>query len=247
MPEWDLNRLLSKAIEHSLAPPITNNISVTDTFQRFPLLAPALMSIVVGHTMTLSPSELMTLSTTNTATTTAIQCSDIKGKRLGVYPTRSGFDDKRALKIWQLLQPLTRRTKSFSSSSPPDNNNEKDNDKAGKSTGNDDGDDGGKDDDKGKDDSLKATIASYAAYFEGKCVVTAYVLGQMSVLHGLVTDESKPTTAAATDSRLSEIEDSSDDDDDDDDDEEETKPRPSEILPLCNEFKRPKELYIPVS
>jgi hypothetical protein len=144
------------------------------------------------------------------------------------------------LKIWQLLQPLTRRKPS---SSPPDNNSE--NDIGEMKAGNDDGDDGGKDDDKGKDDSLKATIASYAAYFEGKCVVTAYVLGQMSILHGIITDET-----TTSDSRLSEIEDSSDDEDDDDDDndnEEDPQPRPSEILPLCSEFKRSKELYIPVS
>ncbi|KAI8333606.1 hypothetical protein BC941DRAFT_433937 [Chlamydoabsidia padenii] len=273
MPEWDVNRVLSKAIEYSLAPPITNNISVTDTFQRFPLLAPALMSIVVGHTMTLSPNELMTLhlantnnnstnkntgSNTNNSTDSTCHLYGKGGKRLGVYPSHSGFDDKRALKIWQLLQPLTRR-KPVSSSSPQNNNEDNRQEKAdgkkkkvtddeNKNSSDNNGDDHG--DDKRKDDSVKEMLASYVAYFEDKCTVTTYVLGQMAILHSYISDD-------AGKSRLSEIDDDDDDDDDDeeeeDDEEDDDNDKPessssSGILPLDDQFnKRSKEMYIPVS
>jgi hypothetical protein len=97
MPDWDVDHVLSKSNEQSSL--MHANINVMDTFQRFPLLAPALMSIVVGHTMTLSTNDLLTLNfpapTTTAPTTTAA--------------------DKQILKIWELLQPVHQKTITHSS------------------------------------------------------------------------------------------------------------------------------------
>ncbi|KAI8343202.1 hypothetical protein BC941DRAFT_508649 [Chlamydoabsidia padenii] len=99
MPDWNVNHVLSKSNEQSLTPTTTN---VNDTFRRFPLLAPALMSIVVGHTMTLSTNDLLTLNaSTPTPTTTTT-----------TTPTTqpSPPSDKQALKIWELLQPPAQKS-----------------------------------------------------------------------------------------------------------------------------------------
>lgn len=51
MPEWDLGTILNKA-SMMTAPG-------TDLFYHYPLLAPALMSIVLGHTMTMTTQDLV--------------------------------------------------------------------------------------------------------------------------------------------------------------------------------------------
>ncbi|KAI9496126.1 hypothetical protein BDB00DRAFT_869760 [Zychaea mexicana] len=56
IPRWDWSRILDKT---QSSPPTSALINARDTFQRYPLLAPALMSIVVGHTMSMSAEELM--------------------------------------------------------------------------------------------------------------------------------------------------------------------------------------------
>jgi hypothetical protein len=111
MPDWDVDHVLSKSNEQSSLMPA--NINVMDTFQRFPLLAPALMSIVVGHTMTLSTNDLLTLNFSPPATTA---------------PTTTAAD-KQILKIWELLQPLQQKTITHSSvEDSNDNNNTTDED-----------------------------------------------------------------------------------------------------------------------
>ncbi|KAI7877354.1 hypothetical protein K492DRAFT_239257 [Lichtheimia hyalospora FSU 10163] len=51
MPEWDLGTILNKA--SMMTTPST------DLFYHYPLLAPALMSIVLGHTMTMTTQDLV--------------------------------------------------------------------------------------------------------------------------------------------------------------------------------------------
>ncbi|KAI9273070.1 hypothetical protein BDA99DRAFT_499937 [Phascolomyces articulosus] len=56
IPRWDWSRILDKSQARTNP---TTLYDVRDTFQKYPLLAPALMSIVVGHTMSMSAEELM--------------------------------------------------------------------------------------------------------------------------------------------------------------------------------------------
>ncbi|ORX53073.1 hypothetical protein DM01DRAFT_1407851 [Hesseltinella vesiculosa] len=86
------NMFLSHALFPDLSLPLSNKSmdtnlapNVMEVFQRYPLLAPALMSIVVGHTMTLSTDDLLRL---NFSTQTV--------------PTTS---DKEMFKVWELLEP----------------------------------------------------------------------------------------------------------------------------------------------
>ncbi|KAI7847232.1 hypothetical protein BDC45DRAFT_576056 [Circinella umbellata] len=51
MPDWDLHEILKKEKDES----ITSN----DLFHKYPLLAPALMSIVLGHTMSMTTEDLV--------------------------------------------------------------------------------------------------------------------------------------------------------------------------------------------
>lgn len=52
VPDWNINQVLSKDT--------SSHFSVAPTmFQKYPLLAPALMSIVISHTMTMSTDELL--------------------------------------------------------------------------------------------------------------------------------------------------------------------------------------------
>lgn len=104
MPDWDVDHVLSKSNEQSALMPANSNINVMDTFQRFPLLAPALMSIVVGHTMTLSTNDLLTLNF-STPIAAAVAAAPI-----------TTTTDKQILKIWELLQPLHQKTITHSSS-----------------------------------------------------------------------------------------------------------------------------------
>ncbi|KAI9318176.1 hypothetical protein BX666DRAFT_1598700 [Dichotomocladium elegans] len=53
MPEWDLPNILDKGSETTALMPANQLI------QRYPLLVPALMSIILGHTMTMTAEELV--------------------------------------------------------------------------------------------------------------------------------------------------------------------------------------------
>ncbi|KAI8377190.1 hypothetical protein EDC96DRAFT_494820 [Choanephora cucurbitarum] len=53
VPHWNMNQVLSKETSSH----ISNDASIM--FQQYPLLAPALMSIVLAHTMTMSTEELL--------------------------------------------------------------------------------------------------------------------------------------------------------------------------------------------
>ncbi|KAI8139410.1 hypothetical protein BJV82DRAFT_672688 [Fennellomyces sp. T-0311] len=55
IPHWDWSRILDK----TPSPQPGAIISARDMFQKYPLLAPALMSIVVGHTMSMSTEQLI--------------------------------------------------------------------------------------------------------------------------------------------------------------------------------------------
>ncbi|KAG2220063.1 hypothetical protein INT45_007307 [Circinella minor] len=61
IPRWDWSRILDKS--QGKTNPATL-FDVRDTFQRYPLLAPALMSIVVDHTMSMSTEELIKTTAT---------------------------------------------------------------------------------------------------------------------------------------------------------------------------------------
>lgn len=99
MPHWDINNVLSKSNEQTS--PNNNNTNTMEIFQKYPLLAPALMSIVIGHTMTLSANDLLKL---NYSTNDSKDMIMVGNK---CYPTISGLTEKQTLKIWELLQPIT--------------------------------------------------------------------------------------------------------------------------------------------
>ncbi|KAI8060698.1 hypothetical protein BC940DRAFT_323143 [Gongronella butleri] len=95
-PMWpNFNMFLSHALLPDLSAPLAGktrdataaNMNVMDVFHRYPLLAPALMSIVVGHTMSLSTDDLL---------------------RLNLSPAAIQADapsEKEAFKVWELLEP----------------------------------------------------------------------------------------------------------------------------------------------
>lgn len=90
VPDWNIDQVLSK--ETSVVP---NNQLL---FQQYPLLAPALMSIVLTHTMTLSTDEILATSKLNPPSNT-IQYNN--NKSLGV------MTNKEAQAVWDILEPLT--------------------------------------------------------------------------------------------------------------------------------------------
>ncbi|CAO3591100.1 unnamed protein product [Absidia cylindrospora] len=252
MPDWNISRVLSKESERSLSGVHYNNndnININnsnndtgsvDLFQQFPLLAPALMSIIVGHTMTLSTNDLLTLNLPGVQTNN-------HGVSTVNYSGFTGFDDKRALKVWKLLQPLAtlhRRKKSITH--PPlaatDSNHHQ------KQQQHQHQQQTRLDDDQDIND-IGRTIQSLATHFEGRCVVTTYIIGQISVLHrylkknGYVCSHHVPPAQ-----KINEINDDDDDNDSDDDRQEQTTPsQPSKILSLCDQLRQTKEWSIPVS
>ncbi|KAI7875045.1 hypothetical protein K492DRAFT_240474 [Lichtheimia hyalospora FSU 10163] len=60
MPQWDFSHVLSKDQEKSS---LSLSLNAREMIQRYPLLAPALMSIVLDHTMGMSSEQLLAAST----------------------------------------------------------------------------------------------------------------------------------------------------------------------------------------
>ncbi|CAO3642356.1 unnamed protein product [Cunninghamella blakesleeana] len=104
MPHWNIN-VLSKSDEQTSPNHNNNDINTMEVFQKYPLLAPALMSIVIGHTMSLSTNELLKLNYSAVENNNNNKDMIMVGNRS--YPAISGLTEKQTLKIWELLQPIT--------------------------------------------------------------------------------------------------------------------------------------------
>lgn len=95
VPDWNINTVLSK--ETSLMYPSQNQLLL----KQYPLLAPALMSIVIAHTMTMSTDELLATAKLNPSVLPAqIEYNHQK-------PVAGVMSDKEAKAVWSLLEPLT--------------------------------------------------------------------------------------------------------------------------------------------
>lgn len=97
VPDWNINHVLSK--ETSLVSTTSNHQLL---LRQYPLLAPALMSIVIAHTMAMSTDELLATSKLNTATVEPLLKDNFfVDKPAGV------MSDKEAKAVWSILEPLT--------------------------------------------------------------------------------------------------------------------------------------------
>ncbi|MBM6387037.1 MAG: hypothetical protein JSY10_24080 [Paenibacillus sp.] len=94
VPDWNIDTVLSK--ETSLLHPSQNQMLL----KQYPLLAPALMSIVIAHTMTMSTDELLATAKLNPSVLPA-QIEYTQKPLAGV------MSDKEAKAVWSLLEPLT--------------------------------------------------------------------------------------------------------------------------------------------
>jgi hypothetical protein len=100
VPTWNLNQVLSKEqAQTSLVPSNHNQL-----FYQYPLLAPALMSVVLSHTMTMSTNELLA----------SARLSPLNNGTMGTFfseknPLESSttLNEKDAKAVWDILEPLT--------------------------------------------------------------------------------------------------------------------------------------------
>lgn len=93
VPHWNINQVLSKETTPIVATP--------NLFQQYPLLAPALMSIVVTHTMTMSADDILATAKLNPLPTT------IEYNNKKPFSDSTIMTDKEAKAIWDILEPLT--------------------------------------------------------------------------------------------------------------------------------------------
>ncbi|KAI8887972.1 hypothetical protein K501DRAFT_330201 [Backusella circina FSU 941] len=99
LPMWNFNQILSKEqTSAKVFPGGTNQL-----FYQYPLLAPALMSVVLNHTMTMSTEELLSNSHLYPDTT----ADYIKYNEKNPFETSSTITDKEAKAVWDILEPLT--------------------------------------------------------------------------------------------------------------------------------------------
>jgi hypothetical protein len=99
VPNWNINQVLSK--ETSIVPATNNQL----LFQQYPLLAPALMSIVLSHTMTMSTDEILAtakLSPPPNSTQTIISYNEKEP-----FAGSTMMTNKEAQAVWNILEPLT--------------------------------------------------------------------------------------------------------------------------------------------
>ncbi|KAF7728398.1 hypothetical protein EC973_006206 [Apophysomyces ossiformis] len=94
IPHWDFSSILSK--EQAINPATPNML-----FRRFPLLAPALMSIVLSHTMTMTTEELLAAArlASSQKTWTIEDSRDFHTKHM------PGLSAKEMKNVWDILQP----------------------------------------------------------------------------------------------------------------------------------------------
>jgi hypothetical protein len=93
VPHWNINQVLSKETSQVMTGP--------NLFQQYPLLAPALMSIVLTHTMTMSTDDLLATAKLNPVPAT-IQYSEKEP-----FAGSTIMTDKEAKAVWDILEPLT--------------------------------------------------------------------------------------------------------------------------------------------
>ncbi|KAI7894174.1 uncharacterized protein EV154DRAFT_499556 [Mucor mucedo] len=94
VPNWNINQVLSK--ETYVAP------DSQLLFRQYPLLAPALMSIVLTHTMTMSTDEILATSKLSPLPITApTKNTTHTNAPLG------NMTNKEAQAVWDILEPLT--------------------------------------------------------------------------------------------------------------------------------------------
>ncbi|KAI8086067.1 uncharacterized protein BX664DRAFT_334832 [Halteromyces radiatus] len=264
MPDWDVNQVLSKSNEQSQLVPY-NNINVKDTFQRYPLLAPSLMSIVIGHTMSLSTNDLLKLnlplSTKNNNNNNNGNSNnhpfDLKGissPGLSPHSSVSDINDKDVLKIWELLQPFVntrRNSKMITQYAEEEDHLDHDNDK-NIDTENDDDSDADDDDNNNNNNNNDYEL-------DGKCAVTTFVNSQMacfqkylkmyvcaSVQHVLrcrleAEQQQQEGTTMMEEERITEQQDITTESS------SSSTSRPCMYIPLCKRLQRAKNMFIPVS
>ncbi|KAI9477779.1 MAG: hypothetical protein EXX96DRAFT_568166, partial [Benjaminiella poitrasii] len=98
VPNWNISRILP---EKASTMPQTVNSAL---FYQYPLLAPALMSIVLSHTMSMSTEEI--LATAKLSPTATIGYTNTNNNKLPYLLGISPIKDKEAKAAWDILQPL---------------------------------------------------------------------------------------------------------------------------------------------
>ncbi|KAI8082514.1 uncharacterized protein B0P05DRAFT_586183 [Gilbertella persicaria] len=100
VPHWNINQVLSKETSNALS----SNASAM--FQQYPLLAPALMSIVLAHTMTMSTNEL--LATAKLSPSALLPATNhIQYNEKDPFAGSTIMTDKEAKAVWNILEPIT--------------------------------------------------------------------------------------------------------------------------------------------
>lgn len=98
VPNWNINHVLEK--ETSTA--MITTATAPNLIQQYPLLAPALMSIVLAHTMTMSTDEILATAKLNPLPTTSLGFNE-----KDPFSGSTMMTDKEAKAVWDLLEPLT--------------------------------------------------------------------------------------------------------------------------------------------
>ncbi|KAI8375536.1 hypothetical protein BD560DRAFT_392589 [Blakeslea trispora] len=99
VPHWNMNQVLSK----ETSSPLSTDASIM--FQQYPLLAPALMSIVLSHTMTMSTEEL--LATAKLHPSGTLPPPNFVSDQKNPFAGSTIMTDKEAKAVWKILEPLT--------------------------------------------------------------------------------------------------------------------------------------------
>ncbi|KAG1079920.1 hypothetical protein G6F42_023549 [Rhizopus arrhizus] len=97
VPNWNINLVLEKETSTAMI-----NTPSANLIQQYPLLAPALMSIVLAHTMTMSTEEILATAKLNSLPTTHVGFNE-----KDPFSGSTMMTDKEAKAVWDLLEPLT--------------------------------------------------------------------------------------------------------------------------------------------
>lgn len=97
VPHWNINHVLEKETSTAMITTPSANL-----IQQYPLLAPALMSIVLAHTMTMSTDEILATAKLNPLPSTHVGFNE-----KDPFNGSTMMTDKEAKAVWDLLEPLT--------------------------------------------------------------------------------------------------------------------------------------------